>query len=128
MTIESDYKEPTCGFGRQQPIITLSFNEINLPVNPLNEMMPISPAPFTEQHKKPPKIDYIATQQQVFNVSHMSTLSKAFISVNAWETSSDVRTFYYEALKGISPASSPSTTPLPPGSHKRKLSRGKSFL
>ena len=128
MTIESDYKKPSCGFGRQQPIITTSFNDKNIPVNPFNEMMPISPAPLTEQHKQLPKIDDIATQQQVFNISHMSTLSKAFSSVNASETSSDVGTFYSEAPKRISPASNPSTTPSPPKSHKRKLSMGKSFL
>ena len=47
-------------------------------------MTPISPAPITEELIHPPEIDEIPTQQEVSDVSDISTPSMLARSVNVW--------------------------------------------
>ena len=85
----------------QQTNIPLSLNDLNLPVNPLNVMTPITPAPITEENSQPPTIDGIPIQEELFDVSDISTPSTLPSSVNVWDTSLDVGTFYSLGLRQI---------------------------
>ena len=88
VTIASDSNDFTMpfGYGRQQLNIIPSLNDLNLPINFLNVMLPISLTPIMEEQLQPPGIDDIRTHQEVFDVPDKSKLSRLVSSVSAWDT------------------------------------------
>ena len=85
VTLESDSNGPTMpiGYARQQSIIPPSVKNLNLPINPFKVMTPISPAPITKGQTHPPQTNDIPIQEDVFDVSDISTPSLLVSSVNA---------------------------------------------
>ena len=122
VTIESDSTKMKIpyAYGNQQPIIPPSINDLHLPINFFKMMTPISPGPITKVRTHPPEIVEIQTQQEVFDVSDISTPSRLVSSVYAWEASLRVATFYSDELRRRSPGSNSSSTPLRPRKKKRK--------
>ena len=89
VTIESNSNEPTIpyGHGWQVPIIPLSLIDFNLPLNPFNVMTCISLAPITEAQLHHVEIDLSPIQEDVIDVTDISTPSMLVSSIR--ETSSD---------------------------------------
>ena len=85
VTIDSDSNGPTMpiGYAMQQSSIPPSVKNINLPINPFKVMTPIPPAPTTKGQTHPPETNDIPKQEDVFDVSDISTPSMLVSSVNA---------------------------------------------
>ena len=126
VTIEPNWIKPTMfqGNGRQQLIIILSINYLNLPMNTFRVMTSKLPAPVTEPRSHTPAIHDIQIQKEPFDISDMSTPSLMVSSVNAWGTSSDVVTFLSVEPGPISLESNHSSTLRRPRRPERKLSMG----
>ena len=98
------------GYGRQQPKISTGLVDLNLPMNPSNVLTPMFPAPITEARSYRTANDNIPIQEEPFDNSGISKPSMMVNSVNAWETSSDMGTFYSDEPRRVSLASCPSST------------------
>ena len=85
VTTESDSNGPTrpIGYARQQSIIPPSVKNLYLPINPFKVMTPISPAPITKGQTHHPESNDMPIQEDVFDVSDISTPSMLLSSVNA---------------------------------------------
>ena len=103
MTIESHTNEPTIpsSYRMKHPNIPLGINDLNLPIKFFRVMTPISLVHIKEEKSQPPTIDDFPIQEELFNVAYyffmriyLSAPSMSVSSVNAWETSSDIGTFY----------------------------------
>ena len=110
VTIELNSNELTMtyGYGRQQSAIPLGLNDLHLPMNPFNMMTPLSLKPVMATPSCSPADDDIPIQEEPINVFDISTPSMMVTSVNAWETSSDLGTFYSDEPRRIWLAQSPS--------------------
>ena len=69
--------------GDSNPLFPPSLNDLNLPINPFNVMITISPAPIKEARSYPPANDDIPIQEKAFDISDISTPSLMVSSVNA---------------------------------------------
>ena len=83
------------GYRRPQPILPTSLNDIDLPRKHFNVMASISSAPAIEPRPHTSTIDDIPIEKEVFDVSDVSTPSMMFSSINAWQTSTYVGTFFF---------------------------------
>ena len=145
VTIESDSNDPTFpfAFGTKHPIVPPSLYDLNSPYNPFNVLatMAVIQPDQEHSHQSPEPSD----------PSPMSSKPlKNFSTIEGWETphtTTDDNTFYSSENKprrvfwdlspdgtfdsneprSVSPAESPSSTPLPPPQQKRRLSMGMSF-
>ena len=127
MTIESYWYETTMlsHSGRQQTIVRLSLNDLNLPMHPFNMMT----APFTETRSP-----FLAIMTSRYKSNHL--IIPTYLHQQEWllqwtlarhETLSDV--FYSDESRRISVKSSPTfTAPAsPPRKQKKKLRVWMSF-
>ena len=145
VTIESDSNEPTFpyAYGTQHPIVPPKLNDLNLPPNPFNvlatmaviqhdqEDSPQSPEPSDPSPISTPPMNLSTIEG--WETSHTTTEDNTFYS-----SENEPRRFYWDSLldetfesnepRRVSPAGSPSSTPLPPPRQKRRLSIGMSFL
>ena len=89
MTKESDSNKPTipCGYARQVPIIPLSLNDLNLPLDPFSVMTSLSLAPITEAQLPNARIPSIPIEEDAFDVTDKSLPSMLVSSINRWWTS-----------------------------------------
>ena len=144
VTLESDSNDPTItyGFGRQQPVVPPSLNDLNLPPNPLNVLAtmsvvqvddansPQSPEPSILSPISTPPMN-VSTIEGWGDTTHTTTDDATFYTSDEprrvyWDISSS-NTFDSNEPRNVSLASSPSSTPPPPRRQKRKLSIGMSF-
>ena len=143
VTLDSDLNDPTIpyGFGNQQPIVSPSLNDLNLPPNPFNLLAtmaviqgndafsPQSPEPSIPSPISTPPMN--VSNIEGWDTTHTTTDNDTFYTDDEprrvyWDISSS-DTFDSNEPKNVSVASSPSSTPPPPPRQKRKLSIGTSF-
>ena len=143
VTIGSYSNEPTIpyGYGRQEPIIVLSLDDLNFPANPFNVLATLAVIQPDEENRP-----------QSLELSHSSPISmppRNLSNIEGWEAQEPTtydNTFYSEdGLRRVYldiPCTStfdsnehrqiffnsrPSSTPSPPRRQKRKLRMGISF-
>ena len=126
VTIESDSHEPTMpyGYGRQEPIILPSLNNLNPPRKPFN-----IPATMAAGQSTPQQCDKRDSPQSTepSDPSPSLTLPMNIRTNESWETSSDAGMFISEdEPRRIYLLSSPSLPP-PPRKQKKKFNIGMSF-
>ena len=143
VTPDSDSNDPTMpyGFSNQQPIVTPSLNDLNLPPNPFNvlatmavirvddEYSPQSPEPTILSPISTPPMNVSTIER--WDTTHTTTDNDRFYTDDEprrvyWDISSS-DTFDSNEPRNVSVASSPSSTPPPPPRQKRRLSMGMSF-
>ena len=143
VTLDSDSNDPTIpyGFGRQQPTVPRSLNDLNLPPNPFNGLTtmavvrvddaysPLSPWPSIPSPISTPPMNVSTIEG--WDTTHTTTDDNTFYTDDEprrvyWGISSS-DTFDSNESRNVSVASIPSSTPLPPRRQKRKLSIGMSF-
>ena len=131
VTIDDDSNEPTMpyGFGRQLPIVPLSLNNLNLPLNPFNFLATMAIANNTEDANDN---NYSPESPEPSEQSPISTPPMNLSDFNSWETSyrtTDEDTFHSsdEPQRIYFRPPSPSPPPSPPRKQKRRLSLGMSF-
>ena len=148
LTIHDNSNEPKMpyGFGRQLPIVPLSLNDLNLPLNPFNILATMAMVHQTEDGDND---NYSPQSPEPSDPSPISTPSMNVSTFNSWETpqtTTDDNTFFSEdeprrvywtfpldetfysegeprriyLLSSLSP-------PSPPRNMKRKLEIGMSF-
>ena len=142
VTLDSDSNDPTMpyGFGKQQPIVPPSLNDLNLPPNPCNvlatmavirgndEYSPQSPEPsIPSLIPTPPRNVSII---EGWDTTHTTTDDATFYTEDEprrlyWHISSSDK-FDSNEPRNVSVASNPSSTP-PPRRQKRKHSIGMCF-
>ena len=85
--IKLDFNELTIpyGYGKQVPIIPPSLKDLTLPLNPLNAMTPISPAPITEAQLHHVEIAPCTLQKEVIIVTDISMPSMLVSSIRPWK-------------------------------------------
>ena len=131
------------GYGRQQPIIPPSLNDLNLPANRSNLLATIavfhldeeySPQSPEQCHPSPncAPLMNLSTIIEGWETPHTTTDDNTFYSEDEprrvyWDTPS-TSTFDSNEPRQISFISSPSSTPPSPRRQKRKLSMGTFFL
>ena len=144
VTLDSDSNDPTIpyGFGSQQPILSPSLNDLNLPPKPLNVLTTVAvirqDQEDSPQSPKPSDLSPISTPPlnastiEGWDTPHTTTDDNTFNSSENeprrvyWDISSR-DTFDSNEPRNVSVALSPSSTPPPPRKQKRKLSIGMSF-
>ena len=130
-TINDDSKEPTIpyAFGRQQPIVPPSLNDLNLPPNPFNILATMAIANNTEDANDD---NYSPQSPEPSEPSPTSTPPMNASAFNSWETSYTTThkdTFFSsdEPRRYYFLPPNPASPPSPPRKLKRRLSLGMSF-
>ena len=139
VTLDSKSNDPTIpyGFGHQQPIVTPSLNDLNLPPNPFNVLATMAVIraddAYSPQSPEPSILSPISTPPM--NVSTIEGWGRTYTPTDDatfytddeprrvyWDISSS-DTFDSNEPRNVSVASGPSSTPPPPRRQKRKQHR-----
>ena len=143
VTLDSDSNDPTIlyGLGSQQPIVSPSLNDLNLPPNLLNVLATMGVVRMDDAyspHSLEPSIPSpIPTPPmnvstiEGWGTTHTTTDDDTFYTDDEprriYRDMSSSDTFESNKPRNVSVASSPSSTPPPPRRQKRKLSIRMSF-
>ena len=144
VTLDSDSNDPTMpyGFGKQQPIVPPSLNDLNLPPNPVNVLATMAVIQLDDEYSpQSPELTIpspISTPPmnvstiEGWDTTYTTTDDNTFCSSESeprrvyWDISSS-DTFDSNEPRNVSAASSPSSTPPAPPRQKKRLSMGMSF-